>query len=69
MPVQRILNVVSDLLYGTIFTNYFAGRQQCAADQARDIVDIVFRGILSEREQSSLGGDCDVPETAEVNHS
>src|SRR6266704_2010011 len=28
MPVERITDVMSDLLYGTMFTNYFTGRQK-----------------------------------------
>lgn len=46
VPVERITDVVSDLLYGTIFTNYFAGQQKDADRQAQDIIDVVFRGIL-----------------------
>jgi AcrR family transcriptional regulator len=50
MPVERITGVISDLLYGTIFNNYFAGRTRDPADQAGDLLDVVFRGILSGRE-------------------
>jgi AcrR family transcriptional regulator len=52
IPVDRILRVVSDLLYGTIFTNYFAGQTKSAAAQAQDVLDILFHGILSDRERS-----------------
>ncbi|HEX7379813.1 MAG TPA: TetR/AcrR family transcriptional regulator [Pirellulales bacterium] len=48
MPVDRILDVVGDLLYGTMFTNYFSGRQKSVEEQTQDILDIVFHGILSE---------------------
>jgi len=48
MPVDRILEVLGDLLYGTMFTNYFSGRQTSVAAQARDILDVVFHGILSD---------------------
>jgi AcrR family transcriptional regulator len=51
MPVERITNVLSDLLYGTIFTNHFAGRREPADVQARNILDVVFHGILSEEER------------------
>ena len=51
MPVERITNVLSDLLYGTIFTNYFAGRRDPPEVQARHILDVVFNGILSEDER------------------
>jgi AcrR family transcriptional regulator len=48
MPVDRILDVLGDLLYGTMFTNYFSGRQKSVEAQARDILDVVFHGILSD---------------------
>jgi AcrR family transcriptional regulator len=48
MPVDRILDVLGDLLYGTMFTNYFSGRQTSLETQAQDILDVVFHGILSE---------------------
>ena len=46
MPVERITDVVSNLLYGTMFTNYFAGRTKSLEAQTNDMVDIVWRGIL-----------------------
>lgn len=48
MPVDRILNVLGDLLYGTMITNYFSGRQASLESQAEDILDVVFNGILSD---------------------
>lgn len=51
MPVQRISDVFVDLAYGTIFTNYFSGRSRSPEDQARDILDVVFHGILGEEER------------------
>jgi AcrR family transcriptional regulator len=48
MPVDRILNVLGDLLYGTMITNYFSGRQASLETQAEDILDVVFHGILSD---------------------
>ena len=51
IPVERITNVVGDLLYGTIFTNYFAGPRQSPEAQAQDILDIVFGGILTDSER------------------
>jgi AcrR family transcriptional regulator len=52
VPAERIMNVINDLLYGTIFTNYFTGRCGCFEGQAEDILDIVFHGIFSERERA-----------------
>ncbi|MGE0694664.1 MAG: TetR/AcrR family transcriptional regulator [Pirellulales bacterium] len=51
VPVHRISDVISDLLYGTIFTNYFARRKKSLASQCADVLDILFRGILSERKR------------------
>jgi AcrR family transcriptional regulator len=53
MPVERIFRVVSDLLYGTMFTNYFAGPQKPFETQAQDILDIVYHGILSDAERKT----------------
>jgi AcrR family transcriptional regulator len=51
MPVERITEVLSQLCYGTMFTNYFKGQRKPFAEQARDILDVVFHGILSDRER------------------
>lgn len=45
VPVSRIVSVLSDALYGTIFTNHFAGRRLRFEDQAADLLDVVFWGI------------------------
>ncbi len=51
MPVERILNVLGDLVYGAMFTNHFAVEPDPVEEQARNILDIVFHGILSDRER------------------
>jgi AcrR family transcriptional regulator len=53
MPVERITDVMSHVLYGTIFTNYFTGQHKPSETQARDILDVVFRGILSDSERAA----------------
>lgn len=50
IPVERITDVISNLLYGTIFTNFFAGRKKPFEIQAEEILDIVFHGILAGKE-------------------
>jgi AcrR family transcriptional regulator len=52
VPVERITDVLSDLLHGTMFSNYFDQRDRSTEEQARDILDITFRGILSDSERS-----------------
>ena len=47
MPVQRISDVFNAALYGAIFTNYFEGKRRPPDRQAREILDVIFRGILS----------------------
>jgi hypothetical protein len=51
VPVERITEVFGNLLYGTVLANYFAGQRRPPAEQARDILDIVFHGILSDAER------------------
>jgi AcrR family transcriptional regulator len=51
MPVERITDVLSNLIYGTMFTNYFTGQQKPFEAQAQDILDVVFHGILSDTER------------------
>lgn len=51
IPVERISDVVGDLLYGTMFVNYIAGRNRPPTEVARDIIDIVFNGILTDDER------------------
>ncbi|MGQ0636150.1 MAG: TetR/AcrR family transcriptional regulator [Planctomycetaceae bacterium] len=50
-PVERLLDVLGDLVYGTMFTNYFVGRRQAYRAQAEGILDVVFHGILTEGER------------------
>lgn len=47
MPAERITEVLGDLAYGTMFTNYFVGRSGRAREQAQAILDIIFHGILA----------------------
>lgn len=54
VPVDRILDVICQLVYGTMFTNYFAGRRVAIDQQFRDIVDIFFHGILTDGERRRL---------------
>jgi AcrR family transcriptional regulator len=53
VPVARILDTVSNLVYGTMFTNHFTGRHKPLEAQAKDLVDILFFGILSDSERAA----------------
>jgi AcrR family transcriptional regulator len=55
MPVDRVSDVIGDLLYGTIFTNYFTGPRKPFDVQATDMIDVVFSGIVSAEEREKRG--------------
>ncbi|MFI5382346.1 MAG: TetR/AcrR family transcriptional regulator [Tepidisphaerales bacterium] len=54
MPAERVKRVMGGVLYGTMFTNYLTNRQIPAEQQARDIVDVVFNGLLGDKERSEF---------------
>jgi AcrR family transcriptional regulator len=54
VSVERITDVLSDLCYGTMFTNYFTNRHKPFDEQASDILEIFFLGILSDSERQRL---------------
>lgn len=56
MPVDRVLDVIGDLLYGAMFTRRFAIRRQSVDEQLQDILDVVFHGILPPR-AAPVGGN------------
>ena len=49
VPVERITDVLVNAAYGTMFTNYFTGPSKPFEEQARDLLDIIYHGILTER--------------------
>lgn len=51
IPVDRMMEVIGDTCYGTIFMNYFADRRKTLEQQANDVLDVLFRGVLTEAEQ------------------
>jgi hypothetical protein len=51
MPVDRITTVLSNVLYGIMVTNFFNGQPAPADVQAREILDVIFVGVLSESER------------------
>lgn len=58
VPITRIDDVVSELVYGSMFTNHFTGQTKPLEVQARDILDVVFNGILSDRERRRRDPEC-----------
>ncbi len=53
---EEFTETISDLLYGTIFTNHFAGRREPMELQAQRILDTFFLGILSDSERGRYQG-------------
>jgi len=49
MPVERVMDVLADVLYGTILTNHFSGRRKPFESQAQDVLDVFFNGVLTEK--------------------
>lgn len=54
LPVERILDTVGSLMYGTMFTNHFAGRSVSLDEQYRNALDIILFGILAPGERETL---------------
>jgi AcrR family transcriptional regulator len=51
LPVERITDTLSALLYGVMFTNHYAGHRQPLAKQACAILEVALFGILSDAER------------------
>lgn len=51
VPVERTAEVLGDLVYGTMFTDYFAARDEPIETRAEQILDVLFHGILSDSER------------------
>ena len=49
LPPQRIFDLISDTLYGVIFTNHFANRHDSCEEQAEAILDMFMNGFMRER--------------------
>ncbi|HEY9787096.1 MAG TPA: TetR/AcrR family transcriptional regulator [Candidatus Obscuribacterales bacterium] len=47
VPVETITDVLSNLVYGTMFTNYFAGRRKSLKEQTEELLDIIFNGLTA----------------------
>jgi hypothetical protein len=52
VPVDRLTDVIGDLIYGTMFTNYISGRARSLIEQADDVMDVLFNGLLTPAERA-----------------
>jgi AcrR family transcriptional regulator len=55
MPAERAINILGDLLYGTIFMNYFRRRRIDPGRQAEEVWDIWLGGLLTGEEFGRRG--------------
>jgi len=53
ISVERIMDAIGNLVYGTMFTNHFVGRSVSLNEQYQALLEILLRGLLSEGERSS----------------
>ena len=51
VPVERISDVFTAALYGSVFLHYFGGRSETFAADATDILVVLFHGVLSDSER------------------
>lgn len=51
LPIEQMMDIIGNLLYGTMFVHYVAGRQRPPAAVAQDILEILFHGILTDAER------------------
>jgi AcrR family transcriptional regulator len=52
LPFDMISAVIGDLLYGTMFTDYFSGRQRSPDEQVEAILQVVMGGLLTDAEKT-----------------
>lgn len=50
VPPEQAINILGDLLYGTIFMNHFRGRRIRPERQAAELLDVLLGGLLTESE-------------------
>lgn len=51
MPATKLMDLLGDMIFGTMFSNYFSGRPSDFREQAKAIVDVVFLGVLTDSER------------------
>jgi AcrR family transcriptional regulator len=53
LPDKHLEDTINNMLYGTLFTNYFARRDTTFEEQTDDIVEVIFYGVLSDAERTT----------------
>jgi len=62
IPFPQLADFSNFVLYGAMFTNYFKGRDKSIAEQTREILDIVWFGMLSDAQRARMA----LPQAPEV---
>jgi len=57
LPFDTIADVIGDLLYGTMFTDYFSGRQRSLDEQVEAILQVIMGGLLTDAEKTRQQAD------------
>jgi AcrR family transcriptional regulator len=53
LAVERILDTLGGLLYGTMFINHFLGKSASTSDQFESMFQIIMGGILTDAERAT----------------
>lgn len=51
LPVERIVDTIGSLLYGTMFITHFIGRSATLDEQYTSMLEILLQGLLSDTER------------------
>jgi hypothetical protein len=54
LPLDAMLETIGNVLYGTMFTNHFAGRSGEVNQQAVVLLELVLFGILTDEERARI---------------
>ncbi len=54
LPSKHLEETINNMLYGTLFTNYFARQSTSFEDRAEEVVNVIFCGVLSESERAKM---------------
>jgi AcrR family transcriptional regulator len=55
VPPRRVTEVMGTLVHGTMLTNHLCGRHKSHDEQATDVLDVLFNGILTDAERRHRG--------------
>ncbi|HKJ00585.1 MAG TPA: TetR/AcrR family transcriptional regulator [bacterium] len=69
LPHDEMHEFMTQIIYGTMFVNYFRGRRRSIAAQVRRIVDVVLFGVLTDAERHRLAPPAAPGPTPQGTHS